>query len=212
VHDINNLLAVIDGGLRLLDAKTDDGDRARIVQNLHHAFERGASLSRRRLDASRRDGGLSRTPVCSRHIVDVSDLLDRTLRSDVTVDAEVDPELRQFRADLDELHLALLNLCRNASDAMPGGGRISIGARNVHVGQDVRYVEIAVSDTGTGMPQDVLARMFEPYFTTKDPGRGTGLGLDQVRRFVERSGGALRVDSVPEVGSTVRMRFPCAGT
>jgi signal transduction histidine kinase len=97
--------------------------------------------------------------------------------------------------------------------AGPDGAIAGVLHCSVGVGcQDVRYMEIAVSDTGSGMPQDVLARMFEPYFTTKDPGRGTGLGLDQVRRFVERSGGALRVDSVPEVGSTVRMRFPCAGT
>jgi len=212
VHDINNLLTVIDGGLRLLDLKTDAGDRSRIVGNLHRAVERGASLSRRRLDASRVDRGLSPARVCARHIVDVRNLLDQTLRSDVTVDAEIDPELRQFLADPEELHLALLNLCKNASDAMPGGGRISITARNVRAGRNVDYIEIAVGDEGTGMPQNVLTRAFEPYFTTKEPGKGTGLGLDQVRRFVERNQGVVRIDSVPNAGTIVRMLFPGAKT
>jgi signal transduction histidine kinase len=212
VHDINNLLTVIDGGLRLLDLKTDAGDRSRIVANLHRAVERGASLSRNRLDASRVDREPSPGRVYVRHIVDVRNLLDRTLRSDVIVDAEIDLELHEFLADPEELHLALLNLCKNASDAMPGGGRISITARNVRAGRDVECIEIAVADEGTGMPQDVLARVFEPYFTTKEPGKGTGLGLDQVRRFVERCQGVVRVDSVPNAGTIVRMLFPAAKT
>jgi signal transduction histidine kinase len=212
VHDINNLLTVIDGGLRLLDLKTDAGDRSRIVANLHRAVERGTSLSRNRLDASRVDREPSRARVCVRHIIDVRNLLDQALRSDVIVDAEIDPELHQFLADPEELHLTLLNLCKNASDAMPGGGRISITARNVCARRDGRYIEIAVGDEGTGMPQDVLTRAFEPYFTTKEPGKGTGLGLDQVRRFVERSQGVVRIDSVPNAGTIVRMLFPSART
>ena len=212
VHDINNLLTVIDGGLRLLGTKTSAGDQARIVQNLHRAVARGASLSRRRLSAAQFDGGLSGTHVCARQIVDIRDLLDRTLRSDVAVETEIDPALCRILADPDELHLALLNLCKNASDAMPRGGKILIRARNAHRGHDVRRVEITVSDEGMGMSQDVLARIFDPYFTTKEPGKGTGLGLDQVRRFIAQSRGALRVDSAPEAGTTVSMFFPCAET
>jgi signal transduction histidine kinase len=206
VHDINNLLTVIDGGLRLLDATTNAGDRARIVQNLQRTVERGASLSRRWLRASRLDSAAS--SICAWHIVDIRNLLDRTLRSDVTVDAKIAPDVCQFLADPEELHSALLNLCKNASEAMVDGGRISISARNVHRGQ-TGYVEIAVSDEGTGMPQDVLVRAFDPYYTTKAPGKGTGLGLDQVRRFVESNGGAVQVESVPDAGTTVRMLFPC---
>lgn len=210
VHDIANLLAVIDGGLRLLDIKTGAEDRATIVDRLHRAIERGASLSRRLLDAAKSDHD-ERAP--ARHdqvVTDIGDLLDRTLRADVVVDTEIDPCLRQFRVDPEELHLALLNLCKNSSDAMPFGGTISIAARNVYVRPDRPWVEISVRDEGTGMSPDTLERMFELYFTTKESGKGTGLGLDQVKRFVERSGGALAVESVEDQGTTVRMLFPCA--
>jgi signal transduction histidine kinase len=207
VHDLANLLAVIDGGLQLLDVKTSAEDRAIIVERLRRAIERGASLSRRLLDTARPPKDV--VPSSHRHILDVGDLLDRTLRADVVVDTDIDPGLRLFRADAEELHLALLNLCKNASDAMPYGGTISIGARNVFVRPDGWWVEVAVADDGTGMSPEVLSRIFEPYFTTKEPGEGTGLGLDQVKRFVERSRGAMTVESVENEGTIVRMLFPC---
>jgi hypothetical protein len=176
-HDVGNLLAVIDGGLRLLDIKTDAQDRATIVERLHKAVERGAALSRRLLDGSHAGENGSRHPPSGREqIVDVSDLLDRTLRADVVVDTDVDPSLRRFRADPDQLHLALLNLCKNACEAMPAGGTISISARNLCARSGCSWVEIAIADDGCGMAPDVLSRMFEPYFTTKEPGKGSGVG------------------------------------
>ena len=162
VHDFANLLAVIDGGLRLLDAKTDAQDRAVIVERLHRAIQRGASLSRKLLDTNRPYCSTSR-PASHNHIVEIGDLVDQTLRADVVVDTHIDPSLRQFQADPEELHLALLNLCKNASDAMPEGGTISVCARNVCVQIDAPWVEISVSDDGTGMSPDVLERAFEPY-------------------------------------------------
>jgi signal transduction histidine kinase len=209
-HDLGNLLAVIDGGLRLLDLKTDAKDRAMIVERLHRAVERGAALSRKLLDGSHAGEEESRhSPSGHEQIVDVSDLLDRTLRVDVVVDSDIDPSLRRFRADQEQLHLALLNLCKNASDAMPAGGTISIVARNLCARSGCSWVQIAVSDDGVGMPTDVLSRMFEPYFTTKEPGKGTGLGLAEVKRFVERSGGMIVAKSVENEGTTVSMFFPC---
>jgi signal transduction histidine kinase len=142
-------------------------------------------------------------------IVDVSDLLDRTLRADVVVATEIDPSLRCFRADPEQLHLALLNLCKNASDAMPDGGTISILGRNLCALSGSSWVEIAVADEGVGMRPDVLSQMFDPYFTTKAPGKGTGLGLAEVKRFVERSGGMIAAESAENVGTNVRMFFPC---
>jgi signal transduction histidine kinase len=209
VHDIANLLAVIEGGLRSLDNRTEE-ERTAIVVRLRGAVERGTALSRRFLDADQSRLGPLHAPICHRQIVDIRDLLDRTLRQDVSVRAEVDPGLRQFRADPDELHLALLNLCKNSSDAMPKGGRISISARNVYARPEDPWVEIAVADEGTGMPVELVSRIFEPYFTTKAAGKGTGLGLPQVKRFVERYGGAVRVESVENEGTVVRLLFPCA--
>ncbi|WP_176945917.1 ATP-binding protein [Bradyrhizobium sp. Rc2d] len=209
VHDIANLLAVIDGGLRLLDVKTDAQDRAVIVERLRRAIQRGASLSRKLLDSNRPYCSTAR-PVSHDDIVDIGDLVDQTLRADVVVDTHIDPDLRQFQADPEELHLALLNLCKNASDAMPEGGTISVCARNVCVQIGAPWVEISVSDDGTGMSPDVLERAFEPYFTTKESGTGTGLGLAQVKRLVERCNGAINVQSAENKGTTVRMLFPCA--
>jgi hypothetical protein len=137
VHDIANLLAVIDGGLRLLDAKTGD-DRATILERLHRAIERGATMSRRLLDAARPESKPRAPASHEKIVVDLSDLLDRTLRPDVVVDTVIDPGLRQFSVDPEALHLALLNLCKNASDAMPDGGTISISARTSVLGPTAR--------------------------------------------------------------------------
>jgi signal transduction histidine kinase len=209
-HDLGNLLAVIDGGLRLLDLKTDAQDRAMIVERLHKAVERGAALSRKLLDdAHPEEDGSRRLPSGREQLVDVSDLLDRTLRADVVVDTDIDPSLRRFRADPEQLHLALLNLCKNACDAMPAAGAISIAARNLCDRSGCSWVEIAVADDGFGMRPDVLSRIFEPYYTTKEPGKGTGLGLAEVKRFVERSGGMVAAESAENEGTTVRLFFPC---
>jgi signal transduction histidine kinase len=211
VHDLGNLLAVIDGGLRLLDVKTNAEDRALIVGRLHKAVERGAALSRKLLSGARATVEESGHPPSGHeNIVDVRDLLDRTLRADVVVNTDIDPNLRRFCADPEQLHLALLNLCKNSSDAMPVGGTISIMARNLCAQSGCNWVEIAVTDDGVGMPPDVFSRMFEPYFTTKEPGKGTGLGLAEVKLFVERNGGVVAVESAENEGTTVRLFFPCS--
>jgi signal transduction histidine kinase len=209
-HDLGNLLAVIDGGLRLLDTKTQAKDRARVVERLHRAVERGVTLSRKLLGDPRAEEEQSAGLLPSGHenIVDVGDLLDRTLRADVVVDTHIDPSLRRFRADPERLHLALLNLCKNSCDAMPIGGTIAITARNLCARSGRSWVEIVVADDGVGMQPDVLARMFEPYFTTKELGQGTGLGLSEVKLFVETSGGMIAAESTENVGTTVRLFFP----
>jgi signal transduction histidine kinase len=210
-HDLDNLLAVVDGGLRLLDATTDAEDRALTVERLHRVVERGAALSRKLLGGSRaeEEQPSGHPPSGHENIVDVGDLLDRTLRADVVVDTDIDPSLRRFRADPERLHLALLNLCKNSCDAMPVGGTIAITARNLCARSGCSWVEIAVADNGVGMQADVLARIFEPYFTTKEPGQGTGMGLSEVKRFVESGGGMIVARSVENEGTTISMFFPC---
>ena len=213
VHDINNLLAVIDSGLRLLECQSDAAYRKAIVSKMRHAIKRGASLSRQLLDAARpcpeSIGGF----VAGSRLAALAGTLDRALRPDVTVRTEIALDLWDFNADLEELYFALLNLCRNAADAMPNGGTITVGARNVEpsAGAVRGLVEIVVADHGEGMTDEVLSQAFTPYFTTKAAGSGTGLGLAQVRRFAEGRGGAIGIESERGAGTLVRLFLPRVG-
>lgn len=208
-HDINNLLAVLDSGLRLLERRSDPEVREVIVGKMRSAVARGAALSRRLLDGTRPQA-TAHEFAAHRHLVAFGGALDQTLCSDVSVRTELGRDLWEFNADPEELYFALLNLCRNAADAMPRGGTVVLSARNVNSvpGTADDFVEITVADDGDGMPEDVLSRVFEPYFTTKASGRGTGLGLAQVQRFVERQGGAIEIESESGLGTRVRLVFP----
>lgn len=206
VHDINNLLAVIGGGLRLLECQSDAAHRKAIISKMQHAITRGALLSRQLLDVARpypeSIGGF----VAGCRLAALAGSLDQALRSDITVRTDIAPDLWDFDADPEELYFALLNLCRNSADAMPGGGAITVAARNVEpsAGAARGFVEIVVADDGEGMPDEVLSQAFTPYFTTKAAGSGTGLGLLQVQRF-EGRGGAVYIESERGGGTLVRL-------
>jgi signal transduction histidine kinase len=210
VHDINNLLAVIGSGVRLLECQGDAAYRKAIVSKMQHAIARGALLSRQLLDAARpcpeSIGGF----IAGSRLAALAGTLDQALRPDITVRTEIAPDLWDFDADLEELYFALLNLCRNSADAMPGGGAITVAARNVEpsAGAARGFVEIVVADNGEGMPEEVLSQAFTPYFTTKGSGSGTGLGLFQVQRFAEGRGGAVCIESEPGNGTLVRLFLP----
>ena len=132
------------------------------------------------------------------------------MRPDITVRTDIAPDLWDFDADPEELYFALLNLCRNSADAMPGGGAITVAARNVEpsAGAAQGFVEIVVADDGEGMPEKVRAQAFTPYFTTKAAGSGTGLRLLQVQRFAEGRGGAVCIESELGGGTLVRLFLP----
>jgi signal transduction histidine kinase len=210
VHDINNLFAVIGGGLRLLECQSDAAYRKAIVSKMQHAITRGALLSRQLLDAARpcpeSIGGF----VAGSRLAALAGTLDQALRPDVTVRTEIAPDLWDFNADPEELYFALLNLCRNSADAMQDGGAITVAARNVEpsAGAARGFVEIVVADDGEGMPEEVLSQAFTPYFTTKAAGSGTGLGLPQVQRFAEGRGGAVGIESERGAGTLVRLLLP----
>ncbi|NGO55169.1 ATP-binding protein [Allomesorhizobium camelthorni] len=139
-----------------------------------------------------------------------AETLAQALGEDTVLDVEIDTDLWEFSADPEELYFALLNLCRNADAATPEGGVIAMSAINVDPfeGAPEGVVSVTVADNGTGMPEQVLSHVFEAYFTTKAAGQGTGLGLAQVREFVERNGGVIRVESEVGLGTIVRMIFP----
>ncbi|MEA3142206.1 MAG: hypothetical protein QOK23_4375 [Gammaproteobacteria bacterium] len=210
-HDFNNLLMVISGGLSLLRRGMEAARQERIMTQMSQAAERGAALSRQLLTFARRQP-LRPQPVDVRGQIDgMHELLDRTLRGDVHVKTEFAEDIWPVEVDPAELELVILNLCVNARDAMPHGGLITIGGRNLAAPASEmkgNFVMLTVADTGTGMPPEVLSRVFEPFFTTKEIGKGSGLGLPQVHGFAEQSGGSVTLKSVVGQGTTVTLLLP----
>ncbi|WP_027555553.1 nitrogen regulation protein NR(II) [Bradyrhizobium sp. Cp5.3] len=212
VHDINNLLAVIGSGLRLLECQSDAAYRKAMVGKMQEAITRGALLSRQLLDAARPRPKPIDGFIAGSRLAAIAGTLDRALRPDIAVRTEIAPDLWAFNADPEELYFVLLNLCRNSADAMPNGGMITVAARNVEPSSGAArgFVEIVVADDGEGMPEEVLSRAFTPYFTTKPEGSGTGLGLPKVQRFAEGLGGAVGIESKRGAGTLVRLFLPRA--
>jgi len=214
-HDFNNLLTAILGSLDLaLRRDTGDPQLGRLLNNAKMAAERGASLTQRLLSFSRRRELKARAVDINALIGEMGDLLARTL-PDVQFETKLTAGAPTAMVDPDQLELAVLNLCVNARDAMNGGLiRLATDLRHIERGtQDLPagdYAVISVSDTGTGIPPEILNRVFEPFFTTKDVGKGTGLGLSMVYGLAQQFGGGVLIDSVVGKGTTVDVLFPIA--
>ncbi len=211
-HDFNNLLMVVSGGLSILE-RNPAPERGRAVrEGMRQAAERGASLTRQLLAFSRQKELHAKPLAIPRHVEGMRELLDGSLGGSVTVKTLFDPNLWPVRVDEGELGIALLNLCVNARDAMPQGGTITIAAANR---ADIReyglagdFVELSVSDTGVGMDSATIARCLEPFYTTKDIGKGSGLGLAQVYGFAHGSGGSVQIESRAREGTKVLLLLP----
>jgi signal transduction histidine kinase len=212
LHDINNVLAVVDGGLRQLEQQRNAARREEIVGMMQRAVARGAVLCQRVLEATPPQTSADGQEVAGRDLAGFADALAQELRDDVVVRNDIDPELWDFQAQPEEIYFALLNLCRNAADAMPECGTVTVSAQNLDPlpGSAQGFVELSIADGAGGISKEVLLRAFEPYFTTKASGRGTDLGLAQVARFVERQGGAIQIESEPGCGTLVRLLLPRA--
>ena len=212
-HDFNNLLTAVIGNLDMIRTRAAGNDRLqRMADNALEAARKGAKLSSQLLAFSRSQR-MNVGPVDLEQLLGgMSGLLAQSVGTSVRVDVRVDEDARFVVSDANQLELALLNLAVNARDAMPEGGTLTIKARHVEdTERRLPHVELAVSDTGTGMTEEVRARAIEPFYTTKPTGQGTGLGLSQVYAVARESGGSLHIDSEPERGTTVRMMLP-AGT
>ncbi len=221
-HDFNNMLAAILGSLELLELRKEtlSANANRILRIIRHAAEKGAGLTQRLLAFSRKQALSPTITDINRLVTGMFELLRRTLGEAVSVQTVTADGLGPAFVDENQLESALLNLGVNARDAMPQGGTLTIETGNVYL--DERYVRrhgnipageyafIAVSDTGTGMTPEVLEHAFEPFYTTKEVGRGTGLGLSQVYGFVRQSGGHVEIYSEVGLGTTVKMYFPRA--
>ncbi len=212
-HDFNNMLAVIMGALNIMQRRIDRGDFnvQPLMQAAIEGAQRGGALTQRLLAFARKQVLEPRPLDANKLVSGMSDLLRRTLGETIQTEVVLAGDTWRIYADAHQLETAILNLVVNARDAMPQGGKLTLGTANttlgrVHVSEhgDVPagpYVTISVTDTGTGMPPEVVRRVFDPFFTTKDPGKGTGLGLSQVYGFVTQSGGQITIESEPGKGT-----------
>lgn len=209
-HDFNNLLMVASSGLDLLDRTDDPVRRERLKQGIRQAIDRGANLTQQLLVFARRTPMKSEVVDPVARLAGMKDLLERSLRENVGVELDAPPGIWPVEVDASQLEVAVLNLALNARDAMPNGGRIVIALRNVLAGEPdgQDQVRVTVSDTGVGMPPELLTRVFEPFFTTKGVGEGTGLGLSQVYGFVRASGGEVNIKSQVGRGTTISILLP----
>jgi PAS domain S-box-containing protein len=211
-HDFNNLLMVISGGLSILERELTDERRRAVREGMRQAAERGAALTRQLLAFSRQKELHAKPLAIPRHVEGMKELLDGSLGGSVTVKTNFERDVWPVRVDEGELGITLLNLCVNARDAMPEGGTITIGAVNRaqmrEYGLAGDFVEISVSDTGVGMDAETIARCLEPFYTTKDVGKGSGLGLAQVYGFAHGSGGSVQIESRAHEGTNVVLLLP----
>ncbi|WP_295463242.1 ATP-binding protein [uncultured Pseudomonas sp.] len=220
-HDFNNLLAGIIGSLELIERRlrqqrTDQLDR--LLGGAQAYAERAASLTQRLLAFSRRQTLEAKATDVNELMLAMEELIRRSVGPAIDVQARPAPELWPSVIDAVQLESALLNLAINARDAMPQGGQLLLATANLPQTAPERpeglpagdYVRVQVSDTGTGIAPDIRERIFDPFFTTKPPGQGTGLGLSMVHGFVHQSGGQIRVDTTPGVGTCISLYLPRA--
>jgi PAS domain S-box-containing protein len=218
-HDFNNVLGVIIGNLDLLGRLTKTDPMAEELRGeAAHAALRGADLTRRLLAFARRQPLKPETTSVNELIDGLAKLLRRMLGEHVALSLHLGAELWPVVVDPAQLEATLTNLATNARDAMPKGGSLDIVTRNVSIDASYAaqhaevtqgdYVLIEVSDTGTGIPRELLGQIFEPFFTTKETGKGSGLGLSMVYGFIRQSGGSVSVYSEPELGTTFRVYLP----
>lgn len=219
-HDFNNLLTVVLGNLELLQEDLPpDSPLRESAQGAAEAAERGALLTKRLLAFSRRQALEPRLVQVQDLVSGLLGLLSRTLGEDVVIETVFPERLWPVMVDPAQLESAILNLAINARDAMPRGGRLIIEGMNTLLEEESvdhelaagEYLVVAVSDTGSGMSPGVAARAFDPFFSTKEVGKGSGLGLSMVYGFAAQSGGTARIYSEEGMGTTVRLYFPRAG-
>jgi len=211
-HDFNNLLQVVLNGISLIEVGGAAASSRSTLDGMRRAVKRGTDLTRHLLAFSRRQPVRPAPIDLRRHLQGMREMLAHSLRGDLQVEMRFGADPWPVEVDAGELELAVLNLCVNARDAMPGGGTISIGVDNAPqagaAGQVSDFVRLRVADSGVGMPPEVLARAFEPFFTTKETGKGSGLGLAQVYGFATQADGEARIESRPGLGTTVTLLLP----
>jgi signal transduction histidine kinase/ActR/RegA family two-component response regulator len=217
-HDFNNILQAVQGSASLISKRADDPESVgRFARMILDATERGSSITRRLLAFARRGELRAEAVETVPLLAALCDVLRHTLGSRIDVTLRTEPALPPLLADKGQLETALVNLANNARDAMPDGGTLTLSAAAETIEpnatppadlQPGRYVSLSIADTGAGMDEATLSRALEPFFSTKPPGQGTGLGLSMAKGFVEQSGGALTIESTRERGTTIHLWLP----
>jgi signal transduction histidine kinase len=203
-HDFNNLLTAIGGYAELLQLKLDNGDERRAyVDEIRNACERATVLTNRLLAVASRQAQRLQTIELNELVGGAESSLRMLLGESIELVLELDPERASVRADRQQLELVLRELARNAGDAMPEGGSLTISTR-----RDPPWAVLTVTDTGSGMDETTRRHAFEPFFTSKQGGEGTGLGLAEVYGVVTQTGGTVELESRPAEGSTFRVYLP----
>jgi len=219
-HDLNNVLGPIVMGIDVLRQSINDPKDLRMLDTMGQSAERGAAILKQVLRIARGEEGEKKL-VKPRQVIDeVLRLIKETFPRTIKIVDEIEEPVSSVKADPNQLHQVLLNICLNARDAMSEYGKLTIGFRETQFRDDVvseqggakpgSYVTISVSDTGSGMSSEVRSRIFDPFFTTKEPGKGTGLGLSTVNAIIKGHGGFISVDSEPGRGSTFKVNLPVA--
>src|SRR3984957_19167034 len=221
-HDFNNLLMVVIGNLETVQRQAakqpSNPAMSRAIANAMRGAQRAATLTSRLLAFSRRQALDPKPMDVNKFLMGAADFIQRSLGETVQVEVVGSPGLWLVEVDANQLEVALLNLAINGRDAMPSGGKLTIESANVFADENYsrfnpeiapgQYVAICVTDSGVGMPRDVIDRAFEPFYTTKELGHGTGLGLSQVYGFVKQSGGHVKIYSEVGQGTTVKIYLP----
>ncbi len=221
-HDLNNVLAPILMAVQMLELKARDDSTKQLLEVLKTNAERGGNMVRQVLSFARGVEG-ERVALQPKHLIkEIVKIMRETLPKSIEIAFHLADDLSIISADATQVHQVLMNLCVNARDAMPAGGTITIKAENVFVDENYarmhleakpgRFVVITVTDTGTGMPPEVLSRIFDPFFTTKDMSKGTGLGLSTALTIVKSHGGFVNVYSEVNKGSQFGVYFPAFET
>lgn len=219
-HDFNNLLTVITGNLELIETRMQGEDLHKMLRDAQEAADLGAKLTVRLLAFARRSHLEPEILETNNLVLNVTSMLRRTLGEHISLSTVLAPDLWSVKVDPTQAESSIVNLAINARDAMPKGGKLVVETRNVRM-EEVRsgdtvelsrgdYVQISVSDTGTGMSAEVRDRAFEPFFTTKTRGHGTGLGLSMVYGFAKQSGGHVTIYSEVDHGTTINIYLPRA--
>lgn len=214
-HDFNNLLSVLASGLDVLTAQSHGHSELKMIESMRRAIERGATLTQQLLTFARQQPLKSESYSLNTLITTFEPVLRRAVDASIAFRIELADSIPAVLIDAARFEAALLNLIVNARDAMERGGDLIVATEAVDLKDKQigvlpagRYVKVCVSDTGAGMPQDVLKRAMEPFYTTKALGKGTGLGLSQVYGFITQSGGELVIDSDMGAGTAVSMYLP----
>ena len=208
-HDFNNLLTVINGYSAMLLGQLPAEDQSRHpLRQILTAGERAAELTQKLLTFSRKQVVRPKPLSLNLLVAEAEKMLERLIGEDIELITRMSPDLGLAIADPGQIHQVLMNLVVNARDAMPHGGSVTVETKNVEMDGEASFVYLGVADTGTGMSDEVKDHLYEPFFTTKDPGKGTGLGLATVYGIVQQTGGRIEVASELGRGTTFHIYLP----